>query len=290
MNSALSNIAAQALLSVVLAVSPINAFAVPSCAGNACAALRMDAKKCLFKNISSSQIKLTIAEVSDIEVSMKIEPGREIKAGKVFGSGCFNPVKINQYTVEYVGEAPKGGDSRTGAAIAKEMGFSDPHACSGNACRSVTLEVEGGCVWLKNTDSKAAVAVVQVGDRDVTFNIKPAKTEAELNSAGTSKQNAPTKYCSAAWNQKKAFDRLRIERPDLQNPPELWKKLQDCGPEPAAQDSAAKSEVSDDNSKLVQKYDAFSDSKYSEFWVKVITSTGCAKDLTEVGSYTVNTN
>jgi len=62
----------------------------------------------------------------------------------------------------------------------------------------------------------------------------------------------------------------------------------DISPGPAAQTKPA--DTADGDSKVVKKYEPFSQSNYVEIWAKVKTAAGCVPNIDAIGNYTANTS
>ncbi len=217
------------MLLLAIATSVTGAPAAPRCSGNACAALRMDAAKCKLKNVGNATIKAELKNGSTLMITLKA--GVETEAMKPFG-GCFKPKQMaDGYTVNYVGEAPKNADARTGTEIAAEMGFVDPHSCTGNACDRVTYEVDAGCVWLKNASSTSVAAEVKVGGKTVALELKAEKTEAQTK-ISSAHDDEPPRRCLNAWRLQDTLENMRKQGVDVQGYPDLTRKLNECGAKP----------------------------------------------------------
>jgi hypothetical protein len=258
------------------------AAAAPSCSGNGCAALQMDAVNCIFRNISAGRIKLSIKEINDFELSMEFAPGMERKAQKAFG-GCFNPAKVADYTVNYIGGPPTGADLRTGKEIAALMGFTEPHACTGSGCKDSSLIEADGCLWINYSGTTPAVAKVQIGAQSVTLNLRAAIYQATSSSASS---GMPSRKCAEAWKYERSLALVKKQGFSLVTPLGHAETLIECGPEggnPPAQSAPA-----DGSGKYVKKYDAMTGKDYSHYQVKIAGPSGCAKNLSEIGSYSVD--
>jgi hypothetical protein len=204
-------------------------------------------------------------------------------------TGCVRLSEIETYEVNFIGEAPSG-DAPTGEEIARKMGFVEPHSCSGDACGSISLEIDQGCVWLKNRGPAASVEV-HLGDQTVSLLLKPSRREEDGTSSSSALPSGPSPAeCTQAQTARAMLDDLRARGTAVADPPELSALLSACESMQASSSAApAPGESGDAANRFVTEHDAFTNTRTANYWARIDASSGCVADVNAISDYVANT-
>jgi hypothetical protein len=115
--------------------------------------------------------------------------------------------------------------------------------------------------------------------------LKAARVEDAAATTSPGGRKEPPQRCVNAWHLEEVLENLRKQGSNVQSPPGHWRTMLECGKKPAEE---APTKTDDERGKYVEKYDAFAGRRYAHYWARVATESGCAKNLTEVGTYTAN--
>jgi hypothetical protein len=170
------------------------------------------------------------------------------------------------------------------------MGFVEPHSCSGDACGSISLEIDQGCVWLTNRGPAASVEV-HLGEQTVAIALKPARPEEGSSSSSAALQSGPSPAeCMQAQASRAMLDDLRARGTAVADPPELSELLFACDSMQASSSAApAPGESNSAAERFVTEYDAFTNTRTAIYWTRIDTSSGCVADVNAISDYTANT-